>query len=60
VTWHSDTKFFKDEVVETVRNPDLIVGDIGELRALKFYSEFQMGPKYLVFVYRENLEERLL
>jgi hypothetical protein len=37
----------------------IIKGLRGELKALKFYNELHIGPKYLVVVYRELHEEKV-
>jgi hypothetical protein len=61
VSRHPELKAYTREVVEAARNPDLIVRGLrGEFKALKFYSELDIGPKYLVVVYRELDEEKVI
>jgi hypothetical protein len=61
VSWHPEVEAYTQEIVETVRNPDLIVRGLrGELKALKFYSGLHIGPKYLVVVYRELDQEKVI
>lgn len=61
VTRHPEVKTYTHEIVETVRNPDLVVrGLMGELKALKFYPALRIGAKYLVVIYRESREEKVI
>jgi len=58
---HPEVKDHVHKIAETVRNPDIIIkGMRGELKALKFYSELHIGPKYLVVVHREIHEEKVI
>ena len=60
-TRHPEVAAYTHEIVETVQNPDLIIKGLrGELKALKFYTELHIGPKYLVVVYREFHAEKVI
>ena len=60
-TRHPEVADYTHEIVETVQNPDLIIKGLrGELKALKFYTELHIGQKYLVVVYRELHEEKVI
>jgi len=61
VARHPEVKAYTNEITETVRNPDLVVrGSRGELKALKFYQALHIGSKYLVVVYREFDDEKVI
>jgi len=61
VARHPEVKAYTNEIAETVRNPDLVVrGSRGELKALKFYQALHIGSKYLVVVYREFDDEKVI
>lgn len=54
VARHPEVASYTREIVETVRNPDLVVRGLrGKFKALKFYMGLRIGSKYLVVVYRE-------
>jgi hypothetical protein len=54
VSRHPEVARYKQEIVMTAQNPDLIIRELrGEFKALKFYADLHIGPKYLVVVYRE-------
>jgi hypothetical protein len=36
------------------------MADSSELKALKFYPELHLGPKYLVVIYSELREEKVI
>ncbi len=58
---HPEVASYINEVVETVRNPELVIRGLrGELKALRFYSELHIGPKYLVVVCRALREEKVI
>ena len=58
---HPEVAAYTSEVVETVRSPDLVIRGLrGELKALRFYAELHVGPKYLVVVYRELRGEKVI
>jgi len=58
---HPEVAAYTREIVEAFRNPDLIIRGLrGELKALKFYAELHVEPKYLVVVYRELREEKVI
>jgi len=58
---HLEVKAYMHRIVETVQNSDIIIrGTRGELKALKFYPTLHIGPKYLVVVYREFREEKVI
>jgi len=59
VARHPEVAAYTHEIVETVQKPDLVVRGLrGELKALRFYAELHIGPKFLVVVYRELREEK--
>jgi len=58
---HPEVRAYTHEIFETTRNPDLIIKGLrGGLKALKFYRALHIGSKYLVVVYRESREERVI
>jgi len=60
-TRHPEVATYTHEIVKTVQNPDLVIRGLrGELKALKFYTELHIGPTYLVVVYRELHEEKVI
>jgi len=61
VARHPEVKAYTREIVEAVQSPDVVVRGLrGELKALKFYTELHIGPKYLVVVYRELHDEKVI
>jgi hypothetical protein len=61
ITRHPEVAAYTHRIVEAVQNPDLVIkGSRGELKALKFYTDLRIGPKYLVVIYREVRREKLL
>jgi len=61
VSRHPEVKAYTGEISEAVRNPDLVVRGLrGELKALKFYPRLPIGSKYLVVVYREFDDEKVI
>ncbi len=61
VARHPEVAAYTHEIVETVQNPDLVIRGLrGELKALKFYTELHIGSKYLVVIYRELHEEKVI
>ena len=55
---HPEVKPYINRIREAVEDPDLIVrGSRGEFKALKWYSDLHLGPKYLVVVYRKSSEK---
>jgi len=61
VARHPEVKDYTREIAEAVRNPDLVVRGLrGELKALKFYPALRVGSKYLVVVYREFHDEKVI
>ena len=60
-TRHPEVAAYTNAIIQAVRNPDLIIKGLrGELKALKFYTRLHIGPKYLVVVYREFREEKVI
>ena len=58
---HPEVKTYAHKIIETVQNPDLIIkGSRHELKALKFYPRLHIGSKYLVVIYRELHEEKVI
>jgi len=61
VARHPEVKAYTREISEAVRNPDLVVRGLrGELKALRFYQALHVGMKYLVVVYREFDDEKVI
>jgi len=61
VTRHPEVAAYIPEIVETIQSPDLVImGLRGELKALRFYTELPVGPKFFVVVYRERLKEKVI
>jgi hypothetical protein len=61
VTRHPEVAAYTHKITEAVQNPDLIVRGLrGELKVLKFYTGLHIGAKYLVVVYREVCEEKII
>ena len=55
---HADMKDNQKLVLETIREPDMILkGVTDELRAIKFFSETHLGPKYIMVAYKELSEK---
>jgi hypothetical protein len=58
---HPEIKTYTHEIDETVQNPDLIIKGLrGESKALKFYPTLPIGSKYLVVIYRNLHEEKVI
>jgi len=55
---HPEVEPYLDQVMETVEKPDLLIqGEIGEIKAMKFYESLHVGSKYMVVPYREKGSE---
>ena len=55
---HPEVKPYINRIREAVEDPDLIVrGFKGEFKALKWYSDLYLGPKYLVVVFHKPSEK---
>ena len=53
-TSHTDMKDNQKLLLETVQGPDMILcGVQDDIRAVKFFKETHLGPKYLVAAYKE-------
>lgn len=51
---HNYMAGFSHETLEAIGDPDYVVaGRKGELLAIKFYEETNLGPKHLVSIYKE-------
>ncbi|WXG46974.1 MAG: hypothetical protein WED05_10005 [Candidatus Atabeyarchaeum deiterrae] len=58
---HPEVAPYANRILEAVEKPDLIVrGSRGEFKALRFYSDLHIGRKYLVVVYDERGNERII
>lgn len=59
IIWkHPEVKPYVEKVIETVEKPDLLIqGELGEIKALKFYQSLHIGSKYMVVPYREKGSE---
>jgi len=61
VSRHPEVKAYTHEIAETIQNPDLVVRGLrGEFKALKFYPSLHIGSKYLVVIYRDLHEEKVI
>ena len=61
VSRHPEVKAYTHEINETVQNPDLVIRGLrGESKALKFYPTLPIGSKYLVVIYRNLHEEKVI
>ena len=61
VARHPEVKAYTNKIFETVQDPDILVKGVrNELKALRFYPDLHVGPKYLVVVYRELHEEKVI
>jgi hypothetical protein len=61
VARHPEVKAYTHEIVKTVQDPDLIIKGLrGEFKALKLYTTLHIGTKYMVVVYRELHEEKVI
>lgn len=51
---HPEMSTMRDQVLETITNPDLIqAGDFGELLAVRLYNKTPLTRKHLIVAYRE-------
>lgn len=58
---HPEVARYTHEILMTVQNLDLIVRGLrDEVKALKFYANLHVGPKYLVVIYREQDGEKVI
>jgi len=58
---HPEVAAYTANIVDTVQDPDLVIKGLrGELKALKLYTKLRIGPKYLVVIYREAREEKII
>jgi hypothetical protein len=61
VTRHPEVAAYAHEIVKTVQDPDLVIKGLrDELKALKFYTNLHIGPKYFVVVYRKFHGEKVI
>ena len=61
VARHPEVGAYTREIAEAVLGPDLVVRGLrGELKALKLYRALHIGSKYLVVVYREFDDEKVI
>ena len=55
-TEHPEVKPYLKRILETVQAPDLIAaGATGELKAIRWFDDLHVGPKYLVVVYKKAI-----
>jgi len=58
---HPEAAAYTHKIVKAVQIPDLVVRGLrGELKALRFYPTLHIGPKYLVVIYHELPEEKVI
>ena len=51
---HPEIEPYRSRILETISNPDFVAkGDHGEFKAVKLFSDFPMGARYLIVMYRE-------
>jgi len=61
VARHPEVKAYTRKIIKTVQDPDLIIKGLrGEFKALKLYTTLHIGTKYMVVVYRELHEEKVI
>ena len=61
ISRHPEVACYTREIIRAVQNPDLIIrGSRGEFKALKFYTDLHIGPKYLVVIYLEQDGEKVI
>lgn len=61
VSRHPEVARYPHEIIMTVKDPDLVIRGLrGEFKALKFYANLSIGSKYLVVIYREQNEEKVI
>lgn len=61
VTRHPEVSRYVNEIVKAIQDPDIIFRGLrGEFKALKFYAEVPIGPKYLVVIYHEKDGEKVI
>ncbi|MGB9714383.1 MAG: hypothetical protein ACPLZC_05320 [Candidatus Bathyarchaeales archaeon] len=57
VSRHPEVARYTSEIVMAVQDPDLIIKGLrSEFKALKFYANLHIEPKYLVVIYQEKGE----
>lgn len=55
---HPEIRPYLDQVIGAVEKPDLLIqGELGAIKALKFYESLHVGSKYMVVPYREEGSE---
>ncbi len=58
---HPEVNPYLTRILQTIEEPDLVAsGATGELKAIKWFEDFHIGPKHLVVVYRKASEEEEL
>jgi len=58
---HPEVASYANKIGETVKSPDLVIrGSSDELKALKFFTELHIGPKFLVVIYRKIQKEKVI
>ena len=61
ITRHPEVSAYINRITEVIQNPDFIIKGLrNELKALKLYTDLHIGTKYLVVVYREVNEEKII
>ncbi len=55
ITSHTEMSGNLPKLIKTVEDPDIITsGIMDELRAIRFFPETRLGPKYLMVAYKED------
>jgi hypothetical protein len=58
---HPEIAPYMNRIRDAVEDPDFVVrGSRGEFKSLRFYSDLHIGSKYLVVVYHERDDERII
>ena len=58
---HPEVVGHVQKITQAILHPDLIALEMkGELKALKFYRELDIGPKFLIVLHREVRDEKVI
>ncbi len=56
---HPEISGYKNLITDVVASPDLVVRGLrGEKKAIRWLERTQLGPKYMVIVYREGGDKK--
>jgi hypothetical protein len=52
---HPELALDKNRVIEAVKDPDFVAKGLhGELKAVRLFTDFPLGARYLIVIYRET------